>query len=314
MGGHCACGLANLGNTCYGNAILACLAQVLALRTWVAQHLALCQGDAAHPPSCVLCALARDLQQLSQTVRNEPFAPEILRTRAAWNADFAGFRQQDAEEAFAVLLDRCNAVDEVAIRALLDPTVCRDVLPTTPMWSYFGGLLRTRLRCVACGRNSITYNLYNHLQLELVGNELRNVEDLLALYQEIAPLDADVRCSLSSCHALRTQTKEERIHSWPQVLVLHLKRWDFDRHTRTATKVEREISYETLLPIGREHLYHLVGVVVHHGRAGGGHYTAYVRSPTRRWYHYNDAHAPQPCTTEDALGAKRSAYLLFYEK
>ena len=156
--------------------------------------------------------------------------------------------------------------------------------------------------------------MYNHLQLELVGNALENVEDLLALYQDVTPLDADVRCSLPSCRALRTQTKEERIHSWPPVLVLHLKRWEFDRRTRRATKVEREISYETVLPIGREHLYHLVGVVVHHGRAGGGHYTAYVRSPAHTWFHYNDARAPQPCATEDALGAKRSAYLLFYEK
>ena len=313
MDGRCACGLRNIGNTCYANAILACFSQVVALRKWTAQHKALCREEHAHPTSCVLCSLAEDLQQLSETAGNRPIIPKVVRARAEWYAAFNGHEQQDAEEAFAVLLDKCNAVDERAVRALLPLDACKDVLPTTPMWSYFGGLLRTRLRCAACGRTSVTYNLYNHLQLELAGNDLKNIEDLLAMYQDVAPLDGDVPCSIPSCGRFGTQNKEERIHSWPQVLVLHLKRWDFDRSTQSATKVNREISYETVLPISQNYMYHLVGVVVHAGQAGGGHYTAYVRSPANMWFYYDDAHAPRPCTNNDALGAKRLAYLLSYQ-
>ena len=61
MDARCACGLENIGQTCYANALLACLSQVLALRTWTSQHLALRHGDGDHPASCVLCAFARDL-------------------------------------------------------------------------------------------------------------------------------------------------------------------------------------------------------------------------------------------------------------
>ena len=64
MDGRCACGLRNIGNTCYANAILACFSQVVALRKWTAQHKALCREEHAHPPSCVLCSLAEDLQRV----------------------------------------------------------------------------------------------------------------------------------------------------------------------------------------------------------------------------------------------------------
>ena len=75
--------------------------------------------------------------------------------------------------------------------------------------------------------------------------------------------------------------------------------------------IERQISYETLLPLSAGITYDLVGVVVHHGLVGFGHYTAYVRSSCHSWYHYDDASAPGPCSTDEVLSAR--AYLLFYE-
>jgi ubiquitin C-terminal hydrolase len=69
---------------------------------------------------------------------------------------------------------------------------------------------------------------------------------------------------------------------------------------------------ETLLPLDADNTYDLRSVIVHHGDAGGGHYTAFVRAQDNLWYHCNDEAAPRTCSTEQALRAQ--AYMLVYER
>ena len=309
-----ACGLRNLGNTCYGNALLACLARVRPVQAWVSQHLSRHTDDATHDSRCALCCLARDTYLLRTLPRNEPIQPETMQLRGHWGGHtFAGVEQQDAQEAFVALLNACDGADVSHLHNLLGEAPGAVLVHSTPRWRLFGGLVRTHLRCNACGYNGFTYNVFDHVQLQLRDNDLITVEDLLAHAQDKIFLDSatDI-CARPSCRAPAQLTKEDRFIRWPRVLVLHLKRWDYDSVRMRPLLVGRPISYETVLPLGDGLMYHLVGVVAHSGGVGIGHYTAYVRSSSHAWFCYDDSLAPRACATAEALGAR--AYLLFYER
>ena len=74
------CGLQNLGQTCYANAVL----QSLACRQWFANHQRCAHADEAHAADCLLCALAADVTTLAALPSNEPFRPACVLRRAHW--------------------------------------------------------------------------------------------------------------------------------------------------------------------------------------------------------------------------------------
>ena len=98
---------------------------------------------------------------------------------------------------------------------------------------------------------------------------------------------------------------------WPPVLVLSLKRWTWSRVDGAPDKIDRHVSFETMLPVAPGTQYHLRSVVVHTGPVGGGHYTSYVRGSDNYWYFCDDSSDPRRCPTEEVLRAQ--AYMLFYE-
>lgn len=59
-------------------------------------------------------------------------------------------------------------------------------------------------------------------------------------------------------------------------------------------------------------LYDLLAVIVHHGTAGGGHYTCYAfNEPTEQWIEFDDSSAR---TVSVDTVANCQAYVLFYRK
>ena len=58
--------------------------------------------------------------------------------------------------------------------------------------------------------------------------------------------------------------------------------------------------------------YDLVGAIVHHGTAGGGHYTCYAyNDPSEQWIEFDDS-STHPVSPETVAGCQ--AYVLFYRK
>ena len=58
--------------------------------------------------------------------------------------------------------------------------------------------------------------------------------------------------------------------------------------------------------------YDLVGVVVHHGTAGGGHYTSYaLNEPSSQWIEFDDS-STRPVSVDTVANCQ--AYVLFYCK
>ena len=141
---------------------------------------------------------------------------------------------------------------------------------------------------------------------------------------------------------------EQRVclDSLPNVLLLQLKRFTFDRHYGEAIKISRAVDYPARLKLKNHYLssdlltsleekagfragtgegagdgvmadYRLSGLVMHHGSsANSGHYTSLCRlldGNGEEWVHLDDTNV-ELVSQMQALGAEKDVYVLMYSR
>lgn len=174
---------------------------------------------------------------------------------------------------------------------------------SSPICKIFGGLLRSELR-VPGMKNSITTEPYQPLQLDIGSPKVHNILDALRGLTTIETIPGDFGSPRGKDVVA---TKQVFIESLPTVLILHLKRFQFDAEGNGTVKVWKKIGYPLELEIPLEVFsrqkrnsmiadgsglpkYKLTAVVYHHGKnASGGHYTVDVRRQDgREWIRLDD--------------------------
>lgn len=268
----------------------------------------------------------------------EAFIPEYVYDVIKRLPRFSSMRrghQQDAEEFLGFLLeglhDECvhvmrkddslSSVDTVSMPADGDSTlasgdkgwlevgpkqkaaVTRDsgVIPLeSPITRIFGGKLRSEFRVPGL-KNSVTLEPYQPLQLDIGSPQVYNITDALKGLTRSEIIQGDFN---SPRGPGQVATKQVFIETLPPVLILHLKRFQYDNAGGTQ-KIWRKIGYPLELEIPKEIFpthkrgayaisglpkYRLIGVVYHHGKnASGGHYTVDVRRQEgREWIRLDD--------------------------
>lgn len=96
-----------------------------------------------------------------------------------------------------------------------------------------------------------------------------------------------------------------KFESFPYIISLQLKRFDFDYRTLSRFKIGSTVSFPEVLNV-KKYLdsdknvvenenqdsmydYELFSIMIHSGSASGGHYYAYIKSfETNQWYNFND--------------------------
>lgn len=301
-------------------------------------------------------------EQLRKAIRGEeierygePFTPEFVYEAIRQLSRFASMRrghQQDAEEFLGFLLqsldDECTHVmnnvsqtasqtagsEAASVDGSADPsgdwlevgrkqraavTRSSGSSNSTPVTKIFGGLLRSEFRVPGL-KDSITTEPYQPLQLDIGSPEIRNVVDALRGLTRPERLQGDFNSPRGKDI---TATKQVFIETLPPVLILHLKRFQFDAEGGT-TKIWKNVGYPLDLEIPREVLsrqtrqslsdgalpkYKLISVVYHHGKnASGGHYTADVRRQDgREWLRLDDTVLRRLRSEEVAEGGSEEA-------
>ncbi|KAH7325858.1 hypothetical protein B0I35DRAFT_474590 [Stachybotrys elegans] len=264
----------------------------------------------------------------------EPFTPEFVYEAIRQLSRFASMRrghQQDAEEFLGFLLqsldDECIHVMNTAGATLPSSSTASEAGDTsapagdwlevgrkqraaitrssgsnssTPITKIFGGLLRSEFRVPGL-KDSITTEPYQPLQLDIGSPDVHNVVDALRGLTRPERLQGDFNSPRGKDV---TATKQVFIETLPPVLILHLKRFQFDAEGNGTVKIWKKIDYPLELEIPREALsgqksraldggmpkYKLISVVYHHGKnASGGHYTVDVRRQDgQEWIRIDD--------------------------
>lgn len=146
-----------------------------------------------------------------------------------------------------------------------------------------------------------------------------NLSECLKLYTSQEKLGADDAWYCPNCQKHQQATKKFDLWSLPEVLIIHLKRFSYNRYWRDKidTVIEFPVKNLDMTPyvINSAHgqaVYDLISVSNHYGGMGGGHYTAYGKSKIDgNWYYYDDSNVTQ--TNEEAVCTK-AAYVLFYQR
>lgn len=170
--------------------------------------------------------------------------------------------------------------------------------PPSPITKIFGGHLRSELRVPGL-QTSAVYEPFKPLQLDIGAPDVHNIVDALRGLTRIESLDGSFGGRTNA-----TAKKQVFIHDLPEVLILHLKRFQYDLTgtqkiwKKVGYPLELEIPKEVFAPAERKSLalkggmprYRLIGVVYHHGKsAAGGHYTVDVRRQDgREWVRMDD--------------------------
>jgi ubiquitin carboxyl-terminal hydrolase 4/11/15 len=143
------------------------------------------------------------------------------------------------------------------------------------------------------------------------------LDNCLTLFTEKEKLGKEDAWFCPECKDFVQATKKFDLWKLPQVLVIHLKRFSYNRYWRDKLDTLIEFPIKGL-DLGQyvksqdqpESVYDLFAVSNHFGGMGGGHYTAYCKNKsTGKWYNFDDSHVSE--TTQDRI-VSSSAYLLFY--
>ncbi|XP_048878468.1 ubiquitin carboxyl-terminal hydrolase 4 [Brienomyrus brachyistius] len=122
-----------------------------------------------------------------------------------------------------------------------------------------------------------------------------------------------------TCKKHQQANKKFDLWSLPRILVVHLKRFSYNRCWRDKldTVVDfpiRDLNMSEFVcdPKAGPYVYDLIAVSNHYGGMGGGHYTAYAKNKIDgKWYYFDDSSVSS--ATEDQIVTK-AAYVLFYQR
>ncbi|KAM4620901.1 ubiquitin carboxyl-terminal hydrolase 2-like isoform 3-T3 [Polymixia lowei] len=321
-------GLRNLGNTCFMNSILQCLSNTPELRDYCLRNIHRTDlNNTCRAKAALMEEFAKLTQTLWTSVNNEAISPSDFKTQIQRYAPkFVGYNQQDAQEFLRFLLDGLhNEVNRVAVRpkvSVEDFDHLSDGEKGQRMWNkyleredskvvdLFVGQLKSSLTCSECGFCSTVFDPFWDLSLPIAQKNSGEVTltDCMRLFAKDDVLDGEEKPTCQRCKARRKCTKKFTVQKFPQILVLHLKRFS-ESHVR-ASKLSTFVNFP-LKELDLREFASESSMSNHSGNTLGGHYTAYCRNPTLgEWYSYNDSRV-SPMSSSQIRSS--DAYVLFYE-
>ncbi|KAJ1666474.1 hypothetical protein EV178_002261 [Coemansia sp. RSA 1646] len=153
-------------------------------------------------------------------------------------------------------------------------------------------------------------------------NDQRKVtlDECLSEFMRSEKLGEDDPWYCSKCKEHQQATKKFDLWRVPEILVVHLKRFQHSRAWRDKIDTyvdfplsDLDLKQTVVGPKGKTLIYDLYSVCNHFGGLGGGHYTAYARSPDdEKWYEFEDSRVSEVQSPEDVKTS--AAYMLFYRQ
>ena len=271
-------GLKNMSATCYMNSIIQQFFMIPMLRETILSISNVKNDTVLYQLQLLFSAL--------KTYEREYYNPKPFVVKSELNFN----EQMDADEYYGQFIDRI----ENDIKDLY--TEKKEENPYKDLFKFFFGIkVLDELKFVDCGHKRFNEFYYNNIQLEIKG--FNNIEDSLKNYCKTEIMDGDNKINCEICNIKRTCHKRQIFKSLPNILVIALKRFEFDYDTMEKIKLNSYLKFpfeldmkEYLIEDNKEinTLYELTGITIHDGMADFGHYYDLIKAPDDNWYKFND--------------------------
>ncbi|KAI8150412.1 cysteine proteinase [Fennellomyces sp. T-0311] len=269
-------GLKNQGATCYMNSLF----QSLYCTNYFRKAVYQIPTENDNPNASIALSLQRLFYNLQFNA--DPVGTTEVTRSFGWNSADA-FMQHDVQEFNRVLQD--------ALEVKMKDTPADGAIK----W-LFEGKMKSYIKCINVDYVSDRSEDYYDIQLNVKG--CKNLEESFKDYVAEETLEGDNKY-MAEGHGLQDAKKGVIFESFPPVLHLQLKRFEYDINKDAMVKINDrhefplEIDLEPYLSKEADrtqsHQYALHGVLVHSGDLTGGHYFAFVK-PTKdgRWLKFDD--------------------------
>ncbi|PGH27122.1 hypothetical protein AJ80_01078 [Polytolypa hystricis UAMH7299] len=270
-------GLRNQGATCYLNSLLQSLYFTNSFRKAVYQ---IPTDDDANKSNS-----AWTLQRLFYSLQtsDNPVSTQELTSSFGWESRQI-FEQQDVQELSRKLMER--------LEEKMKGTRAEKSLP-----NLFVGKTKTYISCINVNYESSRIEDFWDIQLNVRGNA--TLDDSFKDYIQVETLDGENKYQAGAPYGLQAAKKGVLFESFPPVLHLHLKRFEYDVQRDAMMKINDRHEFPEEFdasPYLSEDVdksepwtYQLYGVLVHSGDFNAGHYYAFLR-PTKDgvFYKFDD--------------------------
>ena len=194
------------------------------------------------------------------------------------------FEQQDVQELSRILMEK--------LEERMKGTAAEGALAR-----LFSGKMKTYISCIHVDFESSRVEDFWDLQLNVRGN--KTLHDSFMDYIQVETLEGDNKYDAGEPFKLQEAKKGVIFESFPPVLHLQLKRFEYDIHRDAMTKVNdrhefpEEFDASDYLSDDADRsepwIYQLHGVLVHSGDFNAGHYYAFLK-PTKdgSFYKFDD--------------------------
>ncbi|ORX87688.1 cysteine proteinase [Anaeromyces robustus] len=270
-------GLKNQGATCYMNSLLQSLYFIKEYRKATFEI----PTEKEQPCNSVPLALQRVFYNLQHS--NSSVDTRELTNSFGWDT-VESFMQHDIQEFNRVLQD--NLEDKM-----------KKTKAEGAISNIFKGKMKSYIKCINVDYTSSRVEDYYDIQLNVKG--CKNVIQSFDEYIDVETLEGENKY-MAEGYGLQDAQKGVIFQSFPPVLQLHLKRFEYDFEHDAMVKNNDRFEYPEILNLSKylenynnedlpENDYILYGVLVHSGDINSGHYCAFIRPKNNdKWYKFDD--------------------------
>ncbi|KAL9592959.1 MAG: hypothetical protein Q9179_006218 [Wetmoreana sp. 5 TL-2023] len=205
------------------------------------------------------------------------------------------FLQQDVQELSRILMER--------MEARMKGTDAENALA-----KMFVGKMKTYISCINVDYESSKIEDFWDVQLNVRGN--RNLDESFRDYIQVETLEGENKY-FAEGHGLQDARKGVIFESFPQVLHLQLKRFEYDINRDAMMKINDRYEFPEVFDASpylsenadrsEPYLYQLHGVLVHSGDLTAGHYYAFLKPAVNGHFYKFDDDKVTRATLKEAL-------------
>ena len=304
-------GLKNMSCTCYLNSIIQQIFMIPMLReTILSINLNPSENSIINIKDTVLYQLQIVFASL-KTFDCKYYDPRQFVVKSKLNF----YEQKDADEYYSQLINtlendiknyyfclNSNADDKIGVSENYEITARSNKFIDNPykdLFKFFFGIkVVDILSFVECGHKRYNEFYYNNIPLEVKG--CSSIIDSLKDYCKTEIMEGENKIICEQCKTKRICHKRQLIKQLPNILVIVLKRFEFNYEKMTKFKLNNYLEFPFELDMSdylfdtteNDTNYELTGITIHYGVADAGHYYDLIKNDNK-WYMFNDTNVTE---------------------